>query len=70
MPGGVRLRESAGSIELLGDDRDDALEQLVSVAKERFSGRRVTLLGTERARERLAQMAAERGLEIAQERQR
>jgi hypothetical protein len=70
LPGGVRLRESAESIELLGDSREDALKQLVRLAEQRFEGQRVTLLGTERARERLAEMAAERGLEIAQERQR
>jgi len=70
MPGGVRLRESAGAIELLGDDRDDALEQLVTVAKERFGCRRVTLLGSMAVQKRLAEMAAERELEIAEERQR
>jgi hypothetical protein len=70
LPGGVRLRESAGAIELLGDFRDGALEHLVRFAQQRFEGQRVTLLGSERARERLAEIAAERGLEIAQERQR
>ena len=34
-----------GSIELLGDARDEALMQLVSVAKHRFGTKRVTLLG-------------------------
>ena len=70
LPGGVRLRESAGSIELLGEARDDALEQLVSVAQQRFGTKRVTLLGTRGAQERLAELAEERGLEIAEERQR
>jgi hypothetical protein len=70
LPGGVRLRESAGAIELLGDSRDGALEHLVRFAEQRFEGQRVTLLGSERARERLAEIAAERGLEIAEERQR
>lgn len=70
LPGGVRLRELAGSIELLGDPRDDALEQLASLAKHRFRGRRVTLLGSARTQERLSKMAAARGLEIAKERQR
>jgi hypothetical protein len=70
LPGGIRLRESAGSIELLGDSRDEALEQLVTVAKQRFGTKRVTLLGTRGAQKRLAQLAEERGLEIAEERQR
>jgi hypothetical protein len=70
MPGGVRLRESAGSIELLGDDCDGALEQLVSTAEQRFGSQRVTLLGSVDVRKRLAQIAIERGLEIAQERER
>ena len=70
LPGGVRLRESAGAIELLGDSRDGALEHLVRFAEQRFEGQRITLLGPKRARERLAQMAAERGLEITQDRER
>jgi hypothetical protein len=67
LPGGIWLRESAGSIELLGDSRDEALEHLVTVAKQRFGTKRVTLLGTRSAQERLAQLAEERGLEIAEE---
>ena len=70
LPGGVRLRESAGSIELLGEARDEALEQLAKVAKQRFGSKRVMLLGSRRAQERLAELAAEQGLEIAEERQR
>jgi hypothetical protein len=70
LPGGVRLRESAGSIELLGDARDGALKQLVMVAKQRFGSRRVTLLGRRDVQRRLTEMAAERGLEIAEERER
>jgi hypothetical protein len=68
--GGVRLRESAGSIELLGEARDDALEQLVKVARERFGTKSITLFGPRKVRERLTKMVAEHGLEIAQERQR
>jgi len=68
--GGVRLRESSGSIELLGDPGDDALQQMVRVARQKFGTKRVTLLGSVRAQERLAEMAAELGLEIANERQR
>ena len=70
LPNGVRLREWAGSIELLGEAREGALEQLVSVAKQRFGTKEVTLLGSRRAQARLAKLAAEQGLEIAQERQR
>lgn len=70
LPGGVRLRESAGAIELLGDSRDDALQRLVSLAESRFGGQRVTLLGSKENQKRLVEMASERGLEIAQERQR
>ena len=70
LPNGVRLRESAGAIELLGEARDDALDQLVRVAKERFGSKRVTLLGRKDVQRRLTEMAAERGLEIAEERQR
>jgi hypothetical protein len=42
----------------------------VTLAKRRFGTKRVTLLGTRGAKERLAELAAERGLEIAEERQR
>jgi hypothetical protein len=70
LPNGVRLRESAGSIELLGEARDDALEQLVKVARQRFGPKRVTLLGPKNVRERLTKMVGEQGLKIAQERER
>ena len=49
---------------------DAGLEQLLRVAKQRFGTKPITLLGTRSAQERLAQLAAERGLEIAEERQR
>jgi hypothetical protein len=68
--GGVRLRESAGSIELLGDACDNALEQLVKVAKQRFGSKRITLTGRKDVQRQLTEMAAERGLDIAEERQR
>jgi hypothetical protein len=68
--GGARLRESASLIELLGDPSEIALEQLVSVAKQRFGMKSITLLGPRKVRERLAKMVAEQGLEIAQERER
>ena len=50
--------------------KDDALEQLVTLAKQRFGTRGITLLGPRKVRERLAKMVAEQGLEIAQERER
>jgi len=70
LPNGVRLRESAGSIELLGEASDNALEQLVSVAKQRFGTKEVTLIGRKDVQRRLAEMAGKRGLDIAEERQR
>jgi hypothetical protein len=60
----------AGSIELLGEARDEALEQLVRLAKQPLGTKSITLLGPKDVRERLTEMASERGLEIAQERQR
>jgi hypothetical protein len=70
LPGGVRLRESTGSIELLGEARDEALEQLAKVAKQRFGSNRIMLLGRKDVQRRLTKMAAEQGLEVAEERQR
>ena len=70
LAGGIRLRESGGSIELLGEPRDDALEQLVTVAKQRLGTKRVTLLGQEDVQRRLAKIAVEHGLGITQERER
>jgi hypothetical protein len=67
---GIRLRESASSIELLGDASAEALEQLVETARERFGSTCVKLLGRRDVRRRLAGIAAERGLEMAQERER
>jgi len=72
MPGnleGVDRQESAGSIELLGKACDDAPEQLVRVVKRRL-GTKQAMLGSRGAQERLAELAAEQGLEIAEERQR
>jgi hypothetical protein len=43
---------------------------LVRIAEERFGTRRVSLLGSVDARERLSEMAVERGLDLAEERQR
>ena len=41
-----------------------------SVAKQRFGTKQVRLLGSTRAQERLAELAAEQGLDVAEERQR
>ena len=70
LPNGVRLRESAGSIELLGDASNEALEQLLKVAKQRFGSKDITLVGRKDVQRRLAEMAGKRGLDIAEERQR
>ena len=70
LSGGVRVRESAGSIELLGDSCDEALEQLARLAEQRFGGRRVTLLGPMDIQGRLSEMVTKRGLELVEERQR
>jgi hypothetical protein len=70
LPGGVRLRESPRAIELLGDAHDQALEQLVTVAKQRFGSRGITITGRKDVRRRLERISAEQGLEIAQERER
>ncbi len=70
LEGGIRLRESARSVELLGDARDDALEQLVRVAKQRFGTKGLMLLGPRDVRERMSRIAIEQGLEIGGERQR
>ena len=67
---GIRLRESARSVELLGDASDEALEQLVKTARERLGSSCVNLLGRKDVRRRLARIAVDRGLEIIQERER
>lgn len=70
LPNGIRLRESGRSIELLGEASDEALVQLVKTARERFGSRGVTLLGQKDVQRRLARIAADRGLEITQGRER
>lgn len=70
LPNGVRLRKFPGSIELLGDASDEALEQLVHAAKQRFESRHIKLLGSRDVQRRLARIAADRGLQIAPERER
>jgi hypothetical protein len=61
---------AAGSSELLGDPSEVGLEQLVTVAKQRFGTRSITLLGPRDVRERLMRIVAEQGLELARERER
>ena len=63
-----RVRRARSSY--LARPGDDALEQLVRVAKQRFGTKSITLLGPRKVRERLTEMVAEQGLEIAQERER
>lgn len=70
LPGGLRIRESAGSIELLSDPRDEALDRLVTIAKKRFGPCRVTLAGRGDVKRRLLRAAVEQGLTTARERQR
>jgi Relaxase/Mobilisation nuclease domain len=70
LPNGVRLRESPGSIELLGEPREEALEQLVRLARQRFGSKCVALRGRQDVQRRLSKMAVDRGLEIAEERER
>ena len=60
LPGGVRLRESARSIVLLGDAHDQAIEQLVTVANQRFGSSRVKIRGRKDVERRLAKIAASR----------
>ena len=67
LPGGVRLRERAGTIELLGEHRDEALKELVSVARQRFGRQPITLVGSSEIRKRLTEVASERGLKIVEE---
>jgi hypothetical protein len=66
---GTRL-ESPGSIELLGEPRAEALEQLVRLARQRFGSKCVALRGRQDVQGRLSKMAVDRGLEIAEERER
>ncbi|MDH3625902.1 MAG: relaxase/mobilization nuclease domain-containing protein [Myxococcales bacterium] len=70
LPKGIRLRESASTIELLGSTSDEALQLLVEMGRQRFGTSRVRLLARKDVQRRLADIALERGLEIAQERER
>ncbi|MDH3844459.1 MAG: hypothetical protein OES69_11015 [Myxococcales bacterium] len=60
------MTEQTSYKSFLGDASNDALQQLV----KRFGSSRVTLLGRKAVRRRLTAMAAERGLEITQDRER
>ncbi len=70
LPGGVRIRESTGSIELLSAPHDEALDRLVTIAKHRFGLSPVRLVGRADAQRRLLEIAARRGLTTGHERQR
>ena len=70
LPGGVRIRESIGSVELLSDPRHEALEELVGLAKERFGSGRVRLVGPGHVRRRLAVLVADRDLVFSREHER
>jgi len=70
LPGGVRIRESTRSIELLSAPHDEALDRLVTIAKQRFGLSRVRFVGRGDAQRRLLEIAAQRGLTAAHERQR
>ncbi|MFZ1864541.1 MAG: hypothetical protein WAU39_09995, partial [Polyangiales bacterium] len=70
LPGGVRIRESTGSIELLSDPRDQALEELVKLAKERFRSGQVRLIGSRHVRRRLATLAVYHDLVLSREHER
>ena len=70
LPDGVRIRESTGSIELLSAPRDEALAQLVKIAKERFKAGPVRLIGRGPSLRQLATMAADHDLELSREHER
>lgn len=65
---GVRLRESSGLIELVGDPNPEAIARLVSLAEERFRGSRVQALGSRAVKEQLERLIRGRGLQLVSER--
>lgn len=67
---GARIRESPGLLELVGDSSPEALAELASLAKERFGGRRIRLLGRREIKEHLEPLVRERGFRLANERER
>ncbi len=66
---GVRLRESSGLIELVGDPNAEAIARLVSLAEERFRGSRVQALGSRAVKAQLEELIRGRGLRIVGERE-
>ena len=66
---GVRLRESSGLIELIGDPSPEGFASLVRLAEERFRGSRVQVLGSRGVREQLEQLVRERDLRVVGERE-
>jgi len=66
---GVRIRESSGLLELVGDPSPEALAQLARLGEERFRGSCVHLLGSRAVREQLEQLVRERNLRTMGERE-
>jgi hypothetical protein len=66
---GVRLRESSGLIELIGDPSPEGLASLVRLAEERFRCSRVQVLGSRSVKEQLERLVRGRGLRILNERE-
>jgi hypothetical protein len=67
---GVRLRESSGLIELIGDPSPEGLTGLVRLAEERFRGGRVQVVGSRGVRKQLEQLVREQGLQMVNDRER
>ena len=66
--GGVRIRESYGSLELLGDVTDDGIRALVALARERFGDRELRVRGSREQRARLGAVIEEQGIRVGAER--
>ncbi|MGB5809496.1 MAG: TraI/MobA(P) family conjugative relaxase [Polyangiales bacterium] len=67
---GLRIRESPGLLELVGDPGPEGLAQLASFAQERFQGRRIRLIGNRAVTLQLDALIRERGLRITSDRER
>lgn len=67
---GLRIRESPGLLELVGDPSPEGIAQLASLAQERFQGRRVRLAGDRAVTSQLHALIRERGLRVTRDRER
>lgn len=67
---GLRIRESPGLLQLVGDPSPEGLAQLASLARERFQGRRVRLVGDRAVTSQLHALIRERGLRVTRDRER